>query len=211
MAHAFMERFTSAYMAVLDRYEELNVLSVMEGHVEPGQGGVGLCSALPGADYDPDHVRLHNQWGGAMAQIFAAVSPAMHEEFALKYEARYLNRFGLSYYGCCEPLHTKVDISKKHIRNLRKISMSPWVDAAKGAEAIGSDLVFSFKPNPAFLATDGDWDRESAVAEIEHVLEAAKDCAVEIILKDISTVRGEPRRLWAWTQTMMRIAREHGR
>lgn len=211
LAHAFMERFTSAYMTVLDRYEELNVLSELKGHTIAGQGGVALCSDLPGSDCDPGHIRLHNQWGGAMAQIFAAVSPAMHEEFALQYKARYLNRFGLSYYGCCEPLHTKVGISKKHIKNLRKISMSPWVDAGKGAEAIGGDLVFSFKPNPAFLATDGDWDRKSAVAEIEHVLEAAKDCAVEIILKDISTVRGEPRRLWEWTETMMEIAQEHGR
>jgi hypothetical protein len=27
----------------------------------------------------------------------------MHEEFALQYEKRWLERFGLTYYGCCEP------------------------------------------------------------------------------------------------------------
>ena len=52
---------------------------------------------------------------------------------------------------CCEPLHHKVDISRKHIPNLRRISMSPWVDVEAGAAAVGSDLIFSYRPNPAIM------------------------------------------------------------
>ena len=85
-----------------------------------------------------------------MAQIFSSVSPGMHQEFELDYAVRWYARFGLVYYGCCEPLDGKMDIIRK-IPHVRKISMSPWVDEEKGAERIGRDFVFSRKPSPAFL------------------------------------------------------------
>jgi len=65
-----------------------------------------------------------------MAQIFGEVSPAMHEEFALKYETEVMARCGLNYYGCCEPLHNKMHILAKAPR-LRKVSISPWCDVEK--------------------------------------------------------------------------------
>ena len=40
------------------------------------------------------------------------------------------------------------------IPNVRKVSMSPWVDEQRGAAEIGSDFVYSRKPSPAFLAFD---------------------------------------------------------
>jgi hypothetical protein len=39
---------------------------------------------------------------------------------------------GLNYYGCCEPLHNKMDILAK-VPRLRKISISPWCDVARAA------------------------------------------------------------------------------
>jgi hypothetical protein len=205
MVHTAMDRLTTAYMAELDQLEALNALSLGTGNFIVGQGGFGYTDDLPGDNYDPASVRLHNHWGGAMAQIFSEVSPDMHEEFALAYEARYLERFGLAYYGCCEPLDRKVDICMKHIPNLRKISMSPWTDPARGAEAIGGRLVYSCKPNPAFLATDGQWDRRSAEAEIRRVLDANQGCSVEFILKDVSTIRFEPTRLFEWCEMVMNM------
>jgi hypothetical protein len=142
-----------------------------------------------------------------MAQIFSEVSPAMHEEFALAYEARFLRRFGMAYYGCCEPLDRKVDICAKHIPNLRKISMSCWADPARGAEAIAGRFVYSAKPNPAFLATDGHWDRASAEAEMRRILAANRGRSVELILKDVSTVRFEPQRLSEWCDLAMALAK----
>ena len=203
--HAAVDRLVQAYSHELDQLEQMNLLSIGSGSYGVGQGGFGYTSELPQPDCDPAHPRLCDQWGGAMAQIFSEVSPAMHEEFALQYEKRLLDRFGLSYYGCCEPLHLKVDVIAKNLSNLRKISMSPWVDAETGAEAIDGRFVFSFKPNPAFLASDDDWDRKSARKELERTLDAASNCPVEVILKDISTVRFEPQRLWEWADMTMDV------
>ena len=121
-----------------------------------GSGGLGYTNELPQADFDPHHVRTIDQWGYATAQIFSEVSPKMHEEFALRYEIRWMKQFGLNYYGCCDALHNKIDIIRS-IPNLRKISMSPWANVEKMVEEVNGDYVISHKPNPAVFATD-NWN-----------------------------------------------------
>jgi hypothetical protein len=158
---------------------------------------------LPAPGYDPDHVRAKDLWTMGMAQIFSSVSPRMHQEFEIDYVVPWYARFGLGYYGCCEPLDRKLDIVRE-IPNLRKISMSPWVDVERGAESIGSDFVFSRKPSPALVATDA-FNPEAVRADLQETYDACArhDTPVEFILKDISTVRYEPQRLWQWAEVAM--------
>ena len=198
LVHMAMERLVDAHLSRLEQLERLNLLSPNNTNVRVGSGGYGYTKELPKEGFDPDHVRTMDLWGCATAQIFSDVSPRMHEEFALRYERRWLERFGLSYYGCCEPLHHKVGILKS-IPNLRKISMSPWADLERAAEEVGDRYVISYKPNPAVLASP-KWDPELARRELRRALEVTRGCAVEVIMKDISTVRYEPWRLWEWAR-----------
>ena len=209
--HRLMERITGAIETRLATYANHNLLLLNNNDTEVGQGGYGYTDELPGKEYDQQHVRYHNTRGGAKAQIFSEVSPSMHEEFALRYELRSLKRFGLNYYGCCEPLHLKVDIARE-IPNLRKISMSPMVDIVAGAEAVGEALVYSCKPNPAFLATRV-WDPSIVRKELRNMLQIARSngCHVELLLKDISTVRREPQRLWEWAAIASEVSSEFAR
>src|SRR5512136_3327976 len=85
--------------------------------------------------------------------MFATVSPAMFRECEVEYVSRIFARFGLVYYGCCDPLDQKMN-EVRLIPNVRKISMSPWVDQERGAAEIGKDFVFSRKPSPALVAWD---------------------------------------------------------
>ena len=96
----------------------------------------------------------------------------------------------------------------RRIPNVRKISMSPWADVEVGAAAIGGDYVFSWKPNPALLAADG-WDVESIEREMRRVVKVCEQagCPLEITLKDISTVRYQPQRLWEWADIAMKVVR----
>jgi len=181
-------------------------LTLNNGNSRIGPGGLGFTDELPQADF-AGHVRLKDLWATASTQIFANVSPAMHEEFALQYESRLLTRFGLSCYGCCEPLHHKVEIARRHLPNLRRISMSPWADVAAGAEAIGKDLVLSYKPNPAAMAGD-TWDIENVRAGLRDVLEKTRGCSVEVLMKDLHTCHGRPERMWEWTQAALELAEE---
>ena len=206
LVHQVMERLISAYLCRLDQYVEMNLLSFARGNFRVGSGGLGYTDELPKQGFDPNVVRTMDQWGCAAAQIFSDVSPAMHEEFALQYERRWLERFGLNYYGCCEPLHNKMNILKS-IPNLRKISMSPWANLEKAVANIGDNYVISYKPNPAVLATD-NWNVESARKNLTTDLDKLQGCVVEIILKDISTVQYQPQRLWEWTKMAMEVVSE---
>ena len=195
---AYIERIVHCNGRYLDQLEELNLLECNNDNTRVGSGGYGCTGELPGESYDPDHVRLSNQWGCATAQIFSEVSPEMHWEFALKHELKLLGRFGMTYYGCCEPLDIKMGILRR-VPNLRKVSMSPWVDPDRAATECGREYVYSLKPNPAILAEDR-WRPDQARAELRDTLERTRGCNVEVILKDISTVRSQPQRLWEWAQ-----------
>jgi hypothetical protein len=129
----------------------------------------------------------------------------MHREFAFEHEARFIRRFGRAYYGCCEPLHAKVDLCAECFPNLYKISMSPWVNFPEAVKNVRNRFVFAWKPNPAFLAYD-KWDPGLIRNDIREKLTLAIEagCSVEIHLKDLSTVRHEPWRLTEWE----RIAKE---
>jgi hypothetical protein len=95
----------------------------------------------------------------------------------------------------------------RQIPNLRKVSMSSWVDVERGAEQIGREFVFSRKPNPAVVAGES-WDQGAVERDLRDTIEA---CArhgspLELILKGISTVRRRPQRLWEWAALASRLA-----
>ena len=200
--HRIMSRLTEAEMSQLDQLEELGLLGW-------GQSTIHCSGAhtdeLPASGFDPGHPRAKDMWTCGMAQIFSSVSPAMHDEFEIDYAIDWYARFGLGYYGCCEPLHDKIDLIRK-LPNVRKISMSPWVDVEAGASQIGADFVFSRKPNPAFLA-GATWEPEVVERDLVETRDACErhGCPLEFILKDISTVGYEPQRLWEWSKIAMRV------
>ena len=202
--HKLMARVTAAHTAVLDQLENLGVMTGPQSWIHCTGA---FTDELPKPGYVPGRARAKDVWTCGMAQIFSCVSPPMHQEFELDYMNPIYARFGLVYYGCCEPLDRKLDIVKK-IPNVRKISMSPWVDVEAGAAQIGRGYVFSRKPSPAFLATD-DWNPKAVEADLRGTLEACArhGCPVELILKDISTVRYQPQRLWEWSDIAMRLVR----
>lgn len=208
MVNAAVTRWVDAGLAMIEQREALHALSSNNDNTRIGSGGYGYTGSLPAPDTVAAHTRRRDMWGGAAAQIFCEVSPDMHWEFALRHELRWLECWGLTYYGCCEPLDRKVDILRR-IPNLRKVSMSPKVDPARGAEALGRKYVYSMKPNPAILAEDS-WRPQEARRQLKETLAKTRDCNVEIILKDISTVRYQPQRLWDWAQMAVEVAAEFG-
>jgi hypothetical protein len=200
-SHMVIARFTEVALNVLDQLETKGLLGRPQSLVHC----TGAWSnELPASGFDPRRPRAKDLWTYGMAQIFSSVSPSMHKEFWLDYAVGWYERFGLGYYGCCEPLEYKVPLIRA-LPNVRKISMSPFVDVEAGAEAIGGDYVFSRKPSPALLAVE-HWDANVVRDDLRKTLDACDryGCPLELILKDVSTVRYEPKRLWEWND----IARE---
>ncbi len=160
---------------------------------------------LPAQDFD-GHVRPRDTWGRCSAQIFGAVSPEMHDEFDLAYNQELFGDCGLLYYGCCEPMDRKIDILRKRFKNLRKISITPWADPQRAAQQMGPDYVMAAKPNPAFVASP-TFRPEPVIEEIRRYCEACREqgTPLEFVLKDISTISGNPGHLRQWAQTVASV------
>lgn len=142
-------------------------------------------------------VKRSQLWGFMAAQEFACVSPAMHDEFLLAYQLPILAQFGLTAYGCCEDLSRKIDMLRR-VPNLRRIAVSPFADVAACAEQIGADYVFSYRPSPADMVGYG-YDEDRIRRILRRDLQAARGCHVDITLKDVETVQGDPDRIRRWT------------
>lgn len=203
LLHAFMSKFLDIRLDLLNRLEAMDLMDADLGilHCTPG-----LVDELPG-EIEGRRVKRKNLWGRGTAQVFASVSPAMHDEFEIEYAKKFFEGFGLVYYGCCEPLHNKIDIVKK-LPNLRKISITPWADVHKAAERIGKDFVLSRKPNPASVAVPA-LDEGALRKDILETLSLCREngTSVDITLKDISTVCYNPNNLTRWEQVVMETVR----
>ncbi len=196
LMHKLIDHLVGAFEQALDQYIDQGLLSSNNSNVRIGSGAYGYTNQLPQPGGGPENTRTMDQWGHAAAQIFGSVSPEMHAAFGLHYELRWLKRFGLNYYGCCEPLHDKIGILER-IPNLRKISISPWADLASASRLALGRYVLSVKPSPSFLAF-GHWDAAEVRQGLQKQLHMARGNNIELVLKDISTVRRQPQRLWEW-------------
>ncbi len=127
------------------------------------------------------------------------VSPPMFAEFFLPYLAAVAAPFGLVYYGCCEPLHDRWAHIRQSIPHVRAVSVSPWSDMRRVAELCGKEVIFSRKPTPAPMSGETpDW--ATLQQDIDATLDAARDCNLEIIFRDVYRINGDRSRLRQWVE-----------
>ncbi|HEY3396190.1 MAG TPA: hypothetical protein VGM19_00900 [Armatimonadota bacterium] len=200
--HEAMAWFRDAKLEWLASLQAQGLLTLNNTNDYVGSGGFGFTEELPGAGFDPAHVRTQDMWGFFENQETTAISPRMFKTFMLDYQLPIMELFGLNCFGCCEPLHDRFEYVLQ-IPRLRRISISPWCDREISARALQNKYLFSWKPNPARLASEV-MNEEVVRRDIRETLEIARGCVVEIILKDTHTCRHEPQRFDRWC----RIARE---
>ncbi len=197
-----INKFVEMESGILDQFEQHGLLEAAPAEIHCTGG---FCDDLPSAEYDGQKAMAKDTWTMSMGQMFSEVSPAMQDEFDITPLKPLLERYGLVYYGCCEPLHNKIDIVRQ-IKNVRKISVSPWADKAIAAAQIHGDYVFSNKPNPAHVAM-GSFDADLVRKDLTETVEICRqhNTPCELILKDVSTVCKDPSRLTQWEAIAMEV------
>ncbi len=197
-----INKFVEMESGILDQYEQHGLLEAAPPEIHCTGA---FCDELPSPEYDGKKAMAKDTWVFSMAQMFSEVSPAMQEEYDIDPLKPLLERYGLVYYGCCEPLHNKIDIVRK-IRNVRKISISPWAKKEIAAEKIHGDYVFSAKPNPSHVAM-GSFDADLIRKDLQETVDICRrhNTPCELILKDISTVCNDPSRLTQWEAIAMEV------
>jgi hypothetical protein len=204
LMHAVVARVVQGYMTMLDQLEAQGLLYNRPQATVHTTGA--WTDELPAPGYDSEKPRTQDLWMYAMAQAFATMSPAMFEEYEIEHLLPLFSRFGLVYYGCCDPLQDRMDAVKR-IPHLRKISVSPWADRQKMAEQIAGGYVVSNKPNPAFLgaaAFSPDIIRDDLIRTRDICKQTGSP--LEFAFKDISTVYREPLRLREVGKIAMEVA-----
>ncbi len=192
--HAIMRKLTDCTLDAIDQYDALSAFDTAGTLCHCSHT---FCDDLP---HGAGTVTADQAWTFGMAQLFSSVSPEITEEFELPYMKELFARFGAVYYGCCERLDDRLKLIDQ-LPNVRKVSCSPWSDREEFARKLNKKYVMSNKPNPALLA-GSTFEEEAVRADLRRTMQAAKDngLAVEMLLKDISTVKNDPTRLWRWAQ-----------
>ena len=193
-----MRYLTDDKLALFDFMERERLLAPNTDTQMAGPRAYGYVSELPA----PSHagpLTLKNLWGWAESQETINISPAMYKEFVLPWLAELSRRFGLVYYGCCEPVHDRLPLIMEAIPNLRSVSVSGWSDLAKVAEMLGTRYVYSRKPTPALLSgANPPWNL--ARADMENTYRVTKGSCLEILLRDVYTVNHDRGRLAEWVR-----------
>ncbi len=196
MMHAIMERMVETYFAEAEQYNRLKLYDTAENYCHCSQ------TYMPGESPDREHTTF-NGWAFGLAQPFTSVSPKVTQEFECAYMQRVFPLFKNIYYGCCDRLDDRLEIVSA-LPNVRKISCSPWSQREAFAEKLPSGIIMSNKPNPAFLAEDS-LNEDEVRKDIRRTLSAAARFGkkLELILKDVSTVRYDVKRLQRFCEIVM--------
>lgn len=203
--HRMMRFLCDDHMAYNLWLEREGLLTLNNENDYIGSGSRGHVPDLPQSGWKPGMpARLKDLWCLSESQETVGVGPELFEEFIFPYQKELADTFGLTYYGCCEPVHTRWHVLKR-LENLRAVSISPWCDEAFMSESMGSRYVYSRKPNPTLISTTR-FDEAAIRADLRRTLDTTlpHHCNVEIVMKDVHTVNNEPHRAARWVQ----LARE---
>ena len=200
-AKELLRRISTGTLRKLDWLEQKGLLSLNNDATYVGSGGYGITDNLPGADHSGT-VQCKDMWGFTESQETVGVSPELYEEFIFPFEKPIMDRFGLTCYGCCEPVNSRWNVIKRH-HNLRRVSCSPWADYEKMADYLKKDYIFSMKVPPADVAVT-EPNFQQIRKDLHRKLNITKGCVVEVIMKDNHTIANRPENLIQWS----RIARE---
>ena len=199
MMHAVMERMVGTYKTEIEQYNRLKIYDTAENYCHCSQ------TYMPGESPDRERTTF-NGWAFGLAQPFTSVSPKVTQEFECEYMKRVFPCFKNIYYGCCDRLDDRMEMVSA-LPNVRKLSCSPWSHREAFAEKLPKSIIMSNKPSPAFLAVDA-LDEAAVRADIRRTIDAARRYGktLEMILKDVSTIRYDVPRLQRFCEIAMEEA-----
>lgn len=187
--HRFFNFIATEAAEFLDWLEAEELICPNNGEYCVGSGSCGYTDELPRrALAENERMLAGDCWGFQEAQETVGMSPEMYAEFIHPYQRRLGDRYGLVYYGCCEPVHETWPVVR-NFASLRKITVSPWCDEEAIATALGKDYVYSRKPHPMTLCGEV-FDPAAFERHVAKTLEITRDGFVELIFRDTCPLCG---------------------
>ncbi len=182
-----MGRIAEDTVAYYRYLEKEKILLPTVANESLGQGTWCYNTTLP-AKKDGSFVSK-DLWGFMDSQETVGISPQMFEEFIFPAYQKISENYGMLSYGCCEPVHPIWENCISKLKNLRKVSISPWCNEEyMGEQLRGSKVIYHRKPSPNFLGVGTTLEEEVVREHIRKTLQAAKGCKLEITQRDVYTI-----------------------
>ncbi len=183
-----MEKLSNDYVEYFDLIEKNNLLMPTTHSERLGQGSYCFTKDLPLNEISQNK----DTWIFMDSQETVSISPQMYEEFIFPYYKKISDKFGLFSYGCCEPVDPIWDNCLSKLHNLRKVSISNWCDEdVMGEKLSTAKTIYMRKPSANFLVVDRYLDEEAVRKHIRKTLNAARNCHLEIVQRDVPTIHGD--------------------
>ena len=187
--HKIMDMATCVYERYYAYLEENKLLLPTNGYSGVAQESFAFTEELPS---DGEITSVSEQWGFLESQETTAVSPDMYGEFVYPYYDRFVKRFGLLSYGCCERVDNLWEDYLSKWKNLRKLSVSPFNDERKIGDFLrGSRVVYYSKPRAEYVTNRGPLDEDALRRYFRGVCESASGCLLEIAQREVGTIFGD--------------------
>jgi len=201
--HKMMKMLSDDYIEFYRFCEKEKLLLPTTDSERVGQGTYAFTKELKQKD-NPVSKEI---WGYMDSQETVNVSPQMFGEFIFPYYSKVAEQFGLTSYGCCEPVHPFWSEYLSKLPGLRKVSISAWCDQSfMGEKLKGGKVMFHRKPAATFLGVGEELDKEAFKKDIQATMQAAKGCKVEFTQRDVYTVNRSLKKV----EEYVSIVRENG-
>jgi hypothetical protein len=198
LVHRLMAYLRDAVLGAMDQVAATGLLTL-------NNEGPMTCSD-PVGEWNGDAVDYRNLWIMVNSQEFDGVSPAMWREFLLEYQRPIIERFGFSAYGCCESLTNKIG-GVLSLSNLRIFVCSAWTDLSAVRRAVGRDYVIMWRQKASDVVFPDDLD--TIRADLEEGARQLRGSHYQIVLRELQTLSGHPRRLHDWTHLAIAAAEQY--
>jgi hypothetical protein len=191
--HALFAYLRDNMLAYARWQEAEKLLTLNNDNDYTGAGSYGFTNELPtDACQQSGRVTTRDLWLNMNSQETVSISPRMYHRFIHPYYCEIAEPFGLTYYGCCEPVHDIWEKSVSELPHLRKVSISAWCNEEYMGQALrGGRVIYSRKPSPNYIGVGEGFDKEGFAHHIRKTLLAARGCTLEIIFRDVYTLTGD--------------------
>lgn len=201
--HEFVEFITDDLLNYAKWQEEQGLLTPNWNYERCCGVSYGITEELPvgtrkniALENGRTDIKLKDLWLNTNGQETVVISKDMFKEFFLSSYLKLTEAFGLTYYGCCEPVHPVFENGLEQIKNLRKLSISPWCDEEIIAEKLlGKKIIYSRKISPNFVGVGYELNEDAFRKHIQKTLNAAQGLEVEFLSRDVYLLEGNIKKL----------------
>lgn len=189
MIHRLLAYLRDTVLAAVDQAEA-------QGYLTPNNTGPMFCSDLIGQPTNGKYT-CKNQWLVMASQEYQLIGPKMWDEFLLAYQKPIAERFGLVQYACCEDLTHKID-GVLTVPNLRVFVSSAWTDLNKVVDKVGKKHTIMWRQRASEVVFPDD--TSSIEQHLERGCQLLRGSYYQIVLRELQTLAGHPRRLHDWVE-----------